>query len=323
MCYGFDGDRTLTQSLAARGMGRRSMLRGAAVALGAGALAAGGAANALAASPAATVQGGPGHGNSRKPLVPPGQISIQLYTLRDSLGGEPGYDATLRELARIGYNKVEQAGYHGRSARELRRFHDRLGIRTTSSHEGISETDEALRTKIDNARILGQKYMNVPYLASSSADDWQRWAERMNVEARAACRSGIRYGYHNHAHEFTADLGRGRTPWDILTAELDPRYVHLEIDLYWTVTAAVELGERDPEGFSLDVIRAAPQSVLQYHVKDRSATDGDTSDLGTGIIDFPRIFKAHQVKEYIVENDRPDVTPIETARVGYGYLRRK
>ncbi len=89
--------------------------------------------------------------------------------------------------------------------------------------------------------------MNVPYLASSSADEWKRWAERMNVEARAACRAGIRYGYHNHAHEFTADLGRGRTPWDILSAELDPRYVHLEIDLYWTVTAAIELGESDPE----------------------------------------------------------------------------
>ncbi len=33
-------------------------------------------------------------------------------------------------------------------------------------------------------------------------------------------------------------------------------------------------------------------------------------DLGTGVIDFAKIFKKHQVEEYIVENDTPDVTPL-------------
>ncbi|TDC80346.1 sugar phosphate isomerase/epimerase family protein [Streptomyces hainanensis] len=311
MCYGFDGDRSLTDSLAARGLGRRTLLRGAALgAIGAGA--------AFAAAPTAVAHGnGHGHGNS---LVPRSKISVQLYTLRADLGGAAGYDATLRSLARIGYRKVEQAGYYGRTARELRRFHDSLGIRTTSSHDGISADDAALATKLENARIMGQKYLNVPYLASTNAEDWYQWAERMNVEARAARRHGLHYGYHNHAHEFTTDLGRGRTPWDILTRELDPRYVHLEIDLYWTVRAAVELGERDVERFSLDVIRRAPQRVIQFHVKDRSRTDGDMADLGTGVIDFPKIFRAHKVDEYIVENDTPDVTPLQSAEVGYDYL---
>ena len=313
MCYGFDGDRSLTDSLAARGLGRRTLLRGAAL----GAIGAGAAFAAAPAALAAQPQGGGGHGHS---LVPRNKISVQLYTLRSDLGGAAGYDATLRSLARIGYRKVEQAGYYGRTATELRRFHDSLGIRTTSSHEGISADDAALRTKLQNALILGQKYVNVPYLNSANAEDWYAWAERMNVEARAARRLGLRYGYHNHAHEFTTDLGRGRTPWDILTRELDPRYVHLEIDLYWTVRAAVELGERDPERFSLDVIRRAPQRVIQFHVKDRSAADGDMADLGTGVIDFPRIFRAHKVDEYIVENDTPDVTPLQSAEVGYDYL---
>ena len=44
-------------------------------------------------------------------------------------------------------------------------------------------------------------------------------------------------------------------------------------------------------------------------------------DLGTGMIDFPRIFASHRVEEFIVENDTPDVTPEQTARVGYDYLR--
>ncbi|MDA0642958.1 sugar phosphate isomerase/epimerase family protein, partial [Nonomuraea ferruginea] len=247
-------------------------------------------------------------------------ISMQLWTVRDDLA--QNYDATLAYLAEIGYPRIEVAlGYFGRTAKQLREFLDGLGIRATSSHDGISPDDAALDTKIQNALTLGQTYMVVPYLNSDSLDQWKAWAERMNVEARAARKAGLKYGYHNHAHEFTIDLGGGRTPWDVLTAELDPRLVHLEIDIYWAVTGGVGRGVRDPERFAIDVIKRAPQRVLQYHVKDRHL-DGDMADLGTGTIDFRRVFDAHRVNEYIVENDTPDVTPRQTSEVGYRYLRK-
>ncbi|HEX4817409.1 MAG TPA: sugar phosphate isomerase/epimerase [Nonomuraea sp.] len=293
MCYGYGPSR---RSLLAAGLG-----------LGAAALTA-------ASSPAAAR---PPHGKGRR--VPPGQISIQLWTVRDDLA--QNYDATLAYLAEIGYPRVELAlGYFGRTAQQLRAFLDGLGIHATSSHDGISPDDAALQTKIENALTLGQTYMVVPFLESPSLDQWKAWAERMNVEAEAARSAGLRYGYHNHAHEFTTDLGGGVTPWDVLTAELDPRLVHLEIDIYWAVTGGVGRGVRDPVGFALDVIRRAPQRVLQFHVKDRHL-DGDFADLGTGTIDFRRVFDRHRVQEYIVENDTPDVTPRRTSEVGYRYLR--
>ena len=80
------------------------------------------------------------------------------------------------------------------------------------------------------------------------------------------------------------------------------------------------MGAKDPVGFAIETILQAPQKVLQYHVKDRDAP-GDFADLGTGEINFARIFQAHTPKEFIVENDRPDVTPLQTAEVGYNYLR--
>jgi sugar phosphate isomerase/epimerase len=254
--------------------------------------------------------------------VPNGKISIQLYTLRAALGGEPGFDAVLEELARYGYEKVELAGYYGRTARELREFLDGLGIRSSSSHDGISGSPSALQAKLENAAILGQKYVVVPYLASDSRADWERWADQMNEEARAAKRWGLRYGYHNHAHEFTTDLGGGRTPWEVLTSRLDPAYVHLEVDLYWAYTGGVSSGAADPDRFAIDVIREAPQRVRQFHVKDRDGETGDMADLGTGVVDFPRIFATHTVEEYIVENDTPDVTPLTSAAVGRRYLER-
>jgi sugar phosphate isomerase/epimerase len=294
MCYGYSPSR---RSLLAAGLG-----------LGAAAFA--------AASPAAAAT--PRAGWRR--CIPPDQISMQLWTVRDDLA--TNYDATLAYLAEIGYPRIEVAlGYFGRTAQQLREFLDGLGIRATSSHDGISPDDAALETKIANAVTLGQSYIVVPYLNSTSEDQWKAWAERMNVEARAARAAGLRYGYHNHAHEFTIDLGNGRTPWDVLTSELDPRLVHLEIDIYWAVTGGVDRGARDPVRFALDVIRRAPQRVLQFHVKDRHL-DGDMADLGTGTIDFRRIFDRHRVKEYIVENDTPDVTPRQTSEVGYRYLRK-
>ncbi|HSE70996.1 MAG TPA: sugar phosphate isomerase/epimerase [Nocardioidaceae bacterium] len=313
MCYGYDGERALDQSLAARGTSRRSLLR----AMFAGAAGVGLAASGLAGAPAQAVQ-------SAKPWkrVPPGMVSIQLWTVRDALWGSPGFDATLRAIADMGYPRVEQAlGYFGRTAAELRDFYDGIGIQATSSHDGISTSPEGLTEKLENAVTLGQSYINVPYLASSNIDDWQRWAEQMNTEAAAARGYGLRYGYHNHAHEFTTDLGGGLTPWEVLTTELDPSLVHLEVDLYWAVRGGIETGARDPEGFAIEVIQAAPQEVLQYHVKDRDPSTGDMADLGTGMIDFAKIFRAHAVREYIVENDTPDVTPLQTAEVGYKYLQ--
>jgi sugar phosphate isomerase/epimerase len=311
MCYGFDGNAALDRSLAARGLGRRSFLRGAMVA------AAGVAAAGTGVAPAAATVKPTGRSK-----VPPGLISIQLYTVRDALGGSPGFDETMRRIAAMGYPMVEMAGYYGRTAAQIRSFFDSIGVRGTSSHDGISSDAQGLETKIQNAVTLGQSFMVVPFLRSENADDWKTWAEQMNHEAAAARAAGLRYGYHNHAHEFTIDLGNGLRPWDVLTSELDPRLVHLEVDLHWAVTGGIESGASDPEQFAIDVIREAPQRVLQYHVKDRDAETGDTADLGTGIIDFARIFRAHSVSQYIVENDTPDVSPLNTADVGYSYLRR-
>ena len=106
----------------------------------------------------------------------------------------------------------------------------------------------------------------------------------------------------------------------MLTSRLDPRLVHLEVDLYWAYTGGVNSGAADPDRFAIEVIRDAPQAVRQFHVKDRDGATGDMCDLGTGVVDFPRIFRTHKVEEYIVENDTPDVTPLTSAAVGHLYL---
>lgn len=330
MCYGHDGDAALRESLERKGASRRGLLRGA-VAGAAGAAVLGAGAPALAARSGRDEHPGKGsrHG------VRTDRISIQLYTLRNRMRNDAEIQLMLDQLATFGYERVERAGLYSYTAAQFKSALDARGIWASSSHDAIAETggvlDPAkLNAKLDAAQTFRQKYINVAYLNSPDKSDWQLWAEQMNTEAEAARRRGLRYGYHNHAHEFTIDLGGGETPWDVLTSELDPTLVHFEIDLYWAYTGGVNTGAADPLQFAIDVVRSSPLAVRQYHVKDRHGADaaelydgeqpGDMADLGLGVIDFPAIFKAHQVEEYIVENDSPDFMPAATANTGFRYL---
>ena len=50
--------------------------------------------------------------------MPHDEISIQLYTLRDAMEDQAGFDLVMNRLAQYGYEKVELAGnYGGRTPR--------------------------------------------------------------------------------------------------------------------------------------------------------------------------------------------------------------
>jgi sugar phosphate isomerase/epimerase len=237
--------------------------------------------------------------------IPSSRISVQLYTLRTLL--EQDLDGTLAALADIGFRKVELAGTYGRGAAEFRSILDRHGLVATSSHVGI---DGDVDTLIADALTLGHTYVVVPYVNLPTIEGWRAFAGRLE-EAGKACRSaGLSLGYHNHAHEFQHI--DGQRPFDVLAEHTSPHHVHFEVDLYWAVDGGV-----DP----VDVVYANYGRVRQFHVKDR-APDGSWADLGTGTIDFRRIFRSTWdagIREYIVEHDQP-ADPLRTAAIGYQYL---
>lgn len=274
------------------------MLRGAA-----GAALAVGAAGALPG--VASAERGGGHGGHWGLRVPKDKISIQLYTLRSIL--ETDLEGTLDALADIGYRKVELAGTYGRSATEFRKILDARRIKATSTHVGI---DGDLDQAIADAKILGNRRSNVAYANFGTIAEWETFADRLEAAGKAYRRAGIGFGYHNHNHEFQAI--DGVRPYDVLTRGTSRKNVSFEMDLFWVVA-----GGADPVR---EFYKIAGR-VKQYHVKDRTP-DGGFADLGEGVIDFPRIFRANrplEVEEYIVENDEP-VDALKCAETGYNYL---
>ena len=297
---------------------RRNLLGAAA----AGAAAIG--ASTLAASPAEATGGRPGR-------VPRDKISVQLYTLRDQLARE--LEATLAELAEIGYTRVEHAGFVGLTAAEFRAALDHAGIRATSGHVGIPQpwNADTWQRALEDAAIVGNKFIVHPFFgldANGPIRDgavYRAFAEDLNKAGELARRAGLSFGYHNHHLEFVRQDGGDRTGFDILTSHTDPRLVHLEVDLYWAWRGAA-----DP----VDLIHRHPGRIKQVHVKDMAVstanfTAAPFADPGTGVIDFKRIFRHAReagLIEYIVERDdagTPPRTPeqaLDTARVGYEYL---
>jgi sugar phosphate isomerase/epimerase len=310
-------DATATHEEVARLLSRRGFLRTAAV--GAAAI---GASTALA-GPAAATDGSSGGGGHR---VPPGRISIQLFTLRDQLAAD--FTGTLAALADIGYQRVEHAGFVGRTVTEFKAALDAVGIWASSGHVGIPQPFDAAawRASLRDALTLRSRYIVHPFFGIDFGTGeivrdratWAAFAHDLNRAGRMAREAGLRLGYHNHNWEFfrLAD-DPSRTAYDVLIEETDPRYVHFEMDLFW-----VTRGARDP----VDLLRRLDGRVRQYHVKDLNQ-GGSFEDPGQGLIDFPRIFRTHQVDEYIVERDDAGTAPrnpadaLVTAEVGYRYLR--
>lgn len=285
-----------------------------------GAAAAAGAATTIAVPSAAAA-----HGGGSLHRVPVDRISVQLYTLRDQLG--INLEASLDELAEIGYTRVEHAGFVGRTAAQFRAALDAAGIRATSGHVGIPQPFDAAtwQRALDDAAIVGNKFIVHPFFGQGASGPirdaavYRAFARDLNKAGELARRAGLSFGYHNHQAEFLRQTGTNLTGFDILTRETDPRLVHLEVDLFWAFR-----GAHDP----VDLIAEHRGRIKQVHVKDLNVA-GSFADPGDGLIDFGRIFarsKEAGLVEYIVERDdagTPPRTPADalvTARRGYAYL---
>ena len=244
-----------------------------------------------------------------------GPIGIQLYTVRRELAKD--VEGTLSKLATIGFQEIEFAGYPEGTAKSLRAILDRLHLTAPSGHVQLQTIRSDWDRTLDQAATVGQKYVVVAFISAEerrTSDDWKRIAAAFNRAGEAAKAAGIQFCYHNHDFEFTPV--DGVLPYDLLLSATDPALVQLELDLYW-----ITKGGRDP----LDYFGKWPGRFPLVHVKDMDATPRKFfADVGTGTIDFRRIFRqAGQagIKHYFYEQDETPASPFESAKASYQYLR--
>ncbi|MDP9383480.1 MAG: sugar phosphate isomerase/epimerase [Chloroflexota bacterium] len=227
-------------------------------------------------------------------------IALQLYTVRERTASD--FIGTLRQLADMGYRAVEFAGYGNNSVADLRAALDQFGLRAISAHVPFQRLEGNPQQAIEELQVLGAQHCVVPGIPQerrATADQVRQLAETFNELGRI-CReqAGLRFGYHNHAHEF--EPLDGSNMWEIIADNTDPSLVDLQLDIFWAAYGGV-----DP----VELMRKHAGRLPQVHVKDM-ASDEQRSDMpvGEGTLPYDQYLRAASeagAQVYIVEQDNP------------------
>lgn len=263
-------------------------------------------------------------------------IGLQLYTLGAAAAKD--LEGTLKSVADIGYREIELAGGPPlRPAAELKKLLAKYGLTSPSIHSSMEELQADADAKIRLASELGAMYLvcAFPWTADNrfkqkgtniagdiTLDDWKWNAAELNRIGALAKKAGVRLGYHNHNMEFRSYAGV--VAFDELLRLTDPELVAIELDIAWVVTAGI-----DP----IRCLREHASRIELLHVKEvrkdlKVMTDkvlAQTTELGNGKIDWPKVFGAMQpkhIRHYFVEQENFERDPIESVRIDCDYLQR-
>jgi len=279
------------------------------------------------------------------------EIGLQLYTVGDVLRQD--FDGTMRQVAAIGYKRVEFAGYFNKPPEEVRALLDRLGLKSPSSHIGMDLLRRDLSAQISTAQIIGHEYITIPSLGRSetpmnTVDAWKRVASECNEMGAKIKAAGLKLAFHSHSGEFV-DVGGGKTGMDVFVTETDPAVFTFQMDLGWARVAS-----QDPVAW----FKRYPGRFRMWHIKDfenlsaaqarqagafrnppatgggRGAGGGSVSQagrpspIGAGDIDFRPILAAWHVaglEHFFVEQDGAAQWPggsLASVAISYQALRK-
>jgi len=239
-------------------------------------------------------------------------VGIQLYTLRDAMAAD--VIGTLKKVSDLGYKNLELANYadgkfYGFTPKEIKKIANDMGMEILSSHTQV----EAAGITLDNAKkmaddhaALGVKYCVQPWVneVDRNIESYKKMVGDWNEVGKKMKEVGIQFAYHNHNFEFKNI--NGIVPYyDIYMKEMDPKYVTMEIDLFWANKAGqnpVEMFKKYPGRFQL------------FHMKDMHTKQNpfydvikdDIAPVGAGVIDFKAILAAKNIagmKYLFVEDD--------------------
>jgi sugar phosphate isomerase/epimerase len=278
-------------------------------------------------------------------------IGLQLYSLRDTIGrNSENLDEVLSEISKMGYKYVETANYsngkiYGLTPEEFKAKLAAKGMFALSTHAGRELAKVISETKWDEVwawwdqciadhKAAGFKYIITASMPQPEAvEDLKLYCDYYNQVGEKCAAAGLKFGYHNHAIEFTKkypdkskvqDNAAITTPdgrqiqrrppeicmYEFMLTNTDPSKVFFEMDVYWTV-----MGQRSP----VELFKKYPGRFTVLHIKDEK-------ELGeSGMVGFDAIFKYIAIsgaKYLIVEVERYDLPYYESVKASIDYLNK-
>jgi len=227
-----------------------------------------GAATAIAGiAPVSSLFAADGYGGNKIP------VGLQLYSVRNECGKD--LVGTVTAVSKMGYKGVEFAGYYGRSAKDLRKLLDDVGLKCCGTHIQIDTLlGDNLAKTVEFNKTIGNKFLIVPGLADKyrkNKEAWQKTADLFSEIAEKVKPEGMKVGYHNHNVEFKPM--DGEVPWNIFFGKASK-----DVVIQFDTGNGVAEG-----GHPMKFIDKFPGRVASLHVKPFSrkkpnAIIGDPAD---------------------------------------------
>ena len=246
-------------------------------------------------------------------------VGVQLYCVRHLL--EEDVPGTLEQIATLGYDGVEFAGYYDYAASELKAMLDGHGLKVAGAHVGMPALlGDELQRSIDFHGELGNQNLIVPAISEErwkSRETVLKTAEEMTAIQDALRPNGMRSGYHCHAYSFNQLLD-GETVWDLL-AQNTPEDFVMQLD----TGHATNGGASVPE-----VIKGNPGRINSVHVKPFTvgAEDPYAPFIGDDSLPWEEIFELCEsvggVEWYVVEYEDESHPPLEALKANRERVKR-
>jgi len=248
-------------------------------------------------------------------------IAVQLYSVRGDAAQD--FDAALEQVAAMGFDGVEFAGYYNYAGKgpELRKRLDGLKLKSAGTHIQLDTLlGEKFQPTVDFHQAIGCRFLVVP--GNSDFTDPEKskaLADTFNDLAVKLKPLGMATGYHNHTDEFKKTDG-GKTFWDLF-AERTTQDVILQQDCGWTFAAGF-----DPVAY----VKKYPGRTKTTHFKP-TIREGETAKkaiLGQDSVDWAAVYAACTsvggTEWVVVEQETyPDgKTPMECTRESLAGLKR-
>lgn len=237
------------------------------------------------------------------------EIAFQMYSVRELIG-DPGkyaknHDEVLKKLSQMGYTAIEAANYgdgklYGVAPEQFKADLESAGLKALSSHVGHNLNDEELKTGNYKGAlnwwkqcIAAHKAAGMKYIVNPGINFPKNLAEAQVIcnymnEIGAMCNAeGLKFGYHNHSHEF--QKVEDKVWYDFMVEHTDPSKVFFEMDVYWAVRGQVS---------PVEYFNRYPGRFTMLHIKDHREVGQ------SGMVGFDAIFQNAEkagLKDMVVE----------------------
>lgn len=254
---------------------------------------------------------------------PKSPVGLQLYSFRDQFPKD--VEGTLAKVRDMGFREAELAGTYGLAPADFKKLLDKYGLKPVSMGASFEDLAGNVPKVLAEAKALGVKYVMCAWIPHNgdafTINDAKYAVDVFHTAGKLLRDNGISFCYHIHGYEFQPY--ETSTFFDYLVANLEPRYVNFEMDVFW-----VKHPGQDP----IALLKKYPGRFPLMHLKDRKpGTPGNNTghvdvesnvaigkgDLG--IADIMKQAKKSGVKHYFIEDESS--RSVEQMPESIAYLR--